>query len=350
VNSKKFQTYFFLALLSIVALCSIYIVRDYLSIIAVAIVFSVIFQPVYQKLRRLVRVDSLAALLTLFLMIFIVVLPVIFFSFQIFDELGRLYTHFTENSSGGSADYIKNVITSTFTRIFPTLNPDLIATINVRGYLENVLQFLLQNVGGLVSGAATLVFDLFIFLVAFFYVLKDGEALKQVIVKLSPLSEEHDELVLHKLSLAVSSVMKGTIIISIIQGILAGIGFYIFGLPSPVLWGTATAFTALIPAVGTSIVLVPAIIYMFIFGTAGQGVGLLIWGSIAVGLIDNFLGPRLMGRGIEIHPLLILFSVLGGVSLFGPMGFILGPLVFSLLFALGEIYGLLLRPRSTVKT
>ena len=88
---------------------------------------------------------------------------------------------------------------------------------------------------------------------------------------------------------------------------------------------------------------------MFIFASTGQAAGLLIWGMVAVGLIDNFLGPRLIGRGIEIHPLLILISVLGGVSLFGPMGFILGPLVLSLFFALLEIYGLMSRPRGNAK-
>jgi len=105
-----------------------------------------------------------------------------------------------------------------------------------------------------------------------------------------------------------------------------------------VLWGSVTAIAALIPGVGTSLVLIPAILFLFISGRFFPGFGLLIWGAGAVGLVDNFLGPKLVGRGMRMHPFIILLSVLGGIGFFGPVGFLLGPLTISLFFAFFEIY------------
>ena len=116
------------------------------------------------------------------------------------------------------------------------------------------------------------------------------------------------------------------------------VGFWIFGVPNAILWGSFAAIAALIPGIGTALVLTPAILFLFARGEIFSAIGLLAWGVGVVGLIDNFLGPRLMGRGIELHPLIILLSVLGGIGFFGPIGFLLGPLIVSLFFALLDIY------------
>ena len=125
---------------------------------------------------------------------------------------------------------------------------------------------------------------------------------------------------------------------ALIQGILTAVGFTFFGIPNATLWGSVAAITALIPGIGTALVLLPAILYLYFSGETLFAVGLLLWGMTAVGLVDNFLGPKLVERGMRLHPFLILLSVLGGVGFFGPLGFLLGPLVLSLLFALIEIY------------
>ena len=137
---------------------------------------------------------------------------------------------------------------------------------------------------------------------------------------------------------AINSVIKGSLVIAIIQGILTGLGFTLFQVPNPALWGSIASITALIPGIGTALVLIPGILYLFFSFKIGLGFGLLAWGILAVGLIDNILGPTLVGRGTKIHPFLVLFGVLGGIQLFGPAGFIAGPLILSLLFALAEIY------------
>ena len=179
---------------------------------------------------------------------------------------------------------------------------------------------------------------IFIFLIALYYLFKDGHKLKTAVVALSPLQDIHDETIFDKLVLAINSVIKGSLAVAFIQGILTAVGLAIFGVPNAVLWSSVAAITALIPGIGTALVLLPAILYLYFSGQTLFAVGLLLWGMTAVGLVDNFLGPKLVERGMRLHPFLILLSILGGISFFGPLGFLLGPLVLSLLFALLEIY------------
>jgi predicted PurR-regulated permease PerM len=157
---------------------------------------------------------------------------------------------------------------------------------------------------------------------------------------LSPLANEYDERILRRLEDAISSVVKGKLLIVLIQGILASVGFWLFGIPHPVLFGALTSLAALIPFVGVAVVFVPAVLYLFFAGSVGAAAGLLVAGII-IGSVDNVLGPILFERGLQLHPLLILLSVLGGLAFFGPIGFLAGPVALSLLVALLDIYPLL---------
>jgi predicted PurR-regulated permease PerM len=201
-----------------------------------------------------------------------------------------------------------------------------------------LLRWGFTNIDSLFSKAAGFVLGAVVLLFALYFILRDGKSLKRQLVNLSPLPDRQDEQIFSKLNSAVHSVVWGSLAVGLIQGVLTGIGFAIFGVPSPALWGSVAVVAALVPGIGTALVLIPGVVYLFATGSAGMAIGLLIWGAIAVGLIDNFLGPLLINRGVKIHQFLILLSVLGGLSFFGPIGFIAGPLVLSLLFALLEIY------------
>ena len=155
---------------------------------------------------------------------------------------------------------------------------------------------------------------------------------------LSPLNNEYDEHIISKIKQTVFSTVQGVILIAIVQGILAGLGMIIFGVPNAVLWGSVSAVASLVPGLGTAIVFIPAVAYMFIIGNTAFAIGLLLWGFIIVGLVDNFLGPYLYSRGSQIHQLIMLFAVLGGIAFFGPLGFIFGPIIVALFFSLIEIY------------
>jgi len=221
--------------------------------------------------------------------------------------------------------------------MYPTCYvPDL--SLNVGQVVNQGVSWLSRNIGNAFSVTAQLVLSLVVGLIAYFFFLKDGARFLKTIVHMSPLGDKHDIAILSKLSNTIHSVIRGSLTIALIQGILTCIGFVIFGVPNPVLWGSVAAIGALVPGVGTTIVLLPAIIYLFASGSTGAGIGLLLWGVVAVGLIDNLLMPRLVGSRAKIHSLFILISVLGGLAFFGPSGFLLGPLVVSLVYGLAETY------------
>jgi len=170
--------------------------------------------------------------------------------------------------------------------------------------------------------------------------LRDGAQFKRTLIELSPLPDIYDEQIILRLERTVNAVVRGTFMISLIQAVLVGIGFWIFNVPNPVLWATVASVAAFLPAIGMGLVIIPAIIYLILIGSIPAAIGLAVWGSIIVGLVDNMLLPHLMSKGFTVHQVFILFSILGGVVFFGPVGVLLGPLVIALLFALIEIYKL----------
>lgn len=333
-----FQIYFFAVLLLGMILLAFFIFLPFLISLAMAATLTVVCYPFYERILRWTgNRRGIAALLTVKTAVLAFLLPLVILGLLVFREAGALADQI-RNGDGAGLARLQDVIQEYGSRFLPGYS----LNINMNEYLRRAANWLAQNLGAIFSGIAQVSINIFVGLVAFYYLLKDGKELTRTLVMLSPLPDGYDYEILSKLEGAVSSVVKGSLVVALIQGALAGIGMAIFNMPNPALLGSFTAIAALIPGVGTALVLVPAIAFLLLTGAIGSGVGLLIWGMVAVGLSDNFLRPLLMKRGMRIHPFLILLSVFGGLSFFGPTGFILGPLAMSLLFALIEIYCLLI--------
>jgi len=334
MDSKHTQTTFLFILLAAVITLSFFIFRPYLNSLFIAAALAVVFQPLYKKFLHFFNGQrALSALLTLAAFFIIVLIPITFFSVQIFQESAGVYSRLS--SDEGSTNLF-----STFTTVIEQNLRGFIPNISIdfSAYIQQGVSWIVQNLAKIFSGLASVLFGLFISMIAFYYFLKEGPRIEKFAVNLSPLPDRYDIAILTKLQSAIKSVVMGSLTIALIQGILTGVGFAIFGIPNAALWGSFAVIAALVPTVGTSLVMAPAVIYLLFIGSIVPAMGLAIWGVLAVGMIDNFLGPRLMERGISLHPLLILLSVLGGLSFFGPVGFILGPVILSLLFALLDIY------------
>ena len=335
VNQTR-RSHFFLVILAGTSLLSFFIFRPFLYALILAIVFTVVFQTLHQKILAFTGNNrGLAALATTIAIVMFIMLPLIFVIVQILQEAQQAYYSLTEGTDNQTILTISKKLTEDFQKFFPAIKE---FSIDINQYLKQGLSWLVQHLGTVFSSVIKMIVSAFIFIVALYYLLKDGDKLKKGIVALSPLADIDDETIFKKLELAVSSVVRGNLTIAFIQGILTTIGFTVFGVPNAVLWGTVAAVAALIPGIGTALVLTPAIIYLFISGDLFSAFGLLAWGMLAVGLVDNLLGPKLLGRGMELHPLVVFLSVLGGIGFFGPIGFLLGPLTLSLLFALLDIY------------
>src|SRR3989344_2894593 len=337
MNHSKTELYFLLMLLASVCVIAFFIFKPFLYTLILAIVFATVFEPVHKKALHIMGGRSvLAALLTTVSVLVVVIVPLTFLGIQIFRETTQLYSSLTLN--GGAIDFSRSV-NDTLQSLTPFSPTPIEFSTDINQYITQGLHWLLQHLGTFFASVAKVLLSIFIFLVALYYLFKDGHKLKKAVIVLSPLQDTHDELIFTKLALAVNSVVRGNLTIALIQGLLTAVGFMLFGVHNPALWGSVAAMAALVPSVGTALVIFPAVLYLyFISGDTFSATGLLLWGMIAVGLIDNFLGPKLVERGMRLHTFLILLSVLGGLSFFGPIGFLLGPLVLSLLFALLEIY------------
>ncbi len=341
INNR--QQSFFIGLLLAVAILSIIIFLPFLSPLVFAGSLAVIFHPVYKFLRKRVapqkEKSTLAAWITLLLVAVVVIVPAIFIVTKMYGEIQDMYFYLTEEDSRDGIITVLNAVSDNLSNLFFNAFPSVsFDSLNVTEYLQQGLEWAFGHVDTIFTRLGAVAMGIFITFFALFYFLRDGRELKKHIINLSPLLDQDDENIFRKLEQAVYSIVGGSLIVSVIQGILTGIGFALFQVPDATVWGTVAAVAALIPGVGTALVIVPGILYLFFTGHTFLAVGLLIWGLLAVGLIDNLLGPILMNRGIKIHPFIILLSVLGGIVFFGVVGFILGPLILSFLFALLEIY------------
>ncbi len=347
MNGSTSQHYFLLGLLFGALFIAALIVKPFFAPLALGAVFAVVLQPVYTRLLKQTRGrESLAALSTVAISVLVVLIPILFVSMQLLKEAQTLYasigatdtqrvfSQWIADSGPRIDEYIPNA-SSSLREISESLDV----------YAKQGASWIVLNIGAAFSSVAALFLDLFIFFVTLYYLLRDGGRLKDYLIKLSPLKDSDDEHIVNKLSVAVNSVVKGKLAIAAIQGVLAGIGMAIFGVPNPVVWGLVAMVVSLIPPVGTALVLAPAVAYLAIAGMTPAAVGLAIW-SLAVSVTDNVLGPKLMGSGTEIHPLLVLLSVLGGLALFGPVGLFLGPLTMALLLALLSLYGFIVGARN----
>lgn len=335
MNASAEQRFFFFIVLAGVVVLAFFVLKPFLVPLALGVIFSVILHPVYSWLVRGTKGrESIAALVTVILTILVLLAAVSFLGARIAQEAQQFLDSNTGTSAGGLQQLAEGV-SPYVQKFFPEAEEAFSNFVaDLGGYLRQGISWLAQHIGVAFTSVTSALLSLFIFFVSLYYLLRDGAALKRKIVELSPLSDDDDETVLARLGQAVNSVVKGQLSIALLQSILTGIGFAIFGVPSPVLWGMVTFLAALVPSVGTALVIAPAVAYLLFTGSIGMGIGLAIWGVAAVGLIDNLLAPRLIGRGMKLHPLLVLLAVLGGIALFGAAGIFLGPLTISLLFAL----------------
>lgn len=327
--------YFFIVCLTASLAVVYFIIQPFLTALILAAIFAFIFQPVYRRFMSMTRGRSgISALFSTLTAIVLVMLPITFVGTLILKEATDLYHDLAHGDTSGLIGVVESVLDQARTTI--TIPESF--KVDFGQYIRQGLEIMVKNLGVIFSSFASMLVNAIVFLIAFYFFLKDGGKLKDYLVKLSPLDDKDDELIVTKLRLAISATIKGSLTIGLIQGTLTGIGFAIFGVPNPVLWGSVAAVAALIPGVGTSLVLIPGIVYLFLTGSLFGGIGLLAWGLLAVGLIDNLLGPKLIGEGMQLHPLAVFLAVLGGLAFFGPLGFILGPMAMSVCMALIDIY------------
>jgi len=332
MNYKRLQMFSFLGLLLGALLVAVFLFRPFFNVLAFSVIVAILFAPVQRRLEARFKSPAKAAIVTLLIIILLILIPLGLFGQLIFNELVSVYNHIRDGSLVVDRGQIMASLPVQVQNLIENFTRDLNSTL--ARFTSNAF----QAFSSLVSNVASFILSLFLFFFAVYYLIKDGKKFKGVLMDVSPLNERQENELVTKLGEAVNGVVKGSFVLALLQGLIATIGFLIFGVPQPFLWGIFTVIAALVPTVGTAISLVPAIIFLIITDHIGAAIGLTIWGALAVGLIDNIIGPQLIGAKTRLHPLLVLFSVLGGVQLFGFIGFLLGPIFMAVFVTLVEMY------------
>ncbi len=337
LSFTKMRSTFFFSLIVILGIAILYIIRPFVYPVFWAAIIAILFYPVYTRIHKHIKSDSLSSLTTLLIVIIVLFLPLTLLSTLLINESIELYKSASDaNLVGqveGVGDWLKDTAAGPYIEEVST---------NWTRYATNATKLvsvsLFNNIKNITQNSLRFFLMFFIMLYTLFYFLKDGSDILKRLMHLSPLGDKYEKMLYQKFTSTARATLKGTLIIGGIQGILGGILFWITGVQGALIWGVVMIVLSIIPAVGSFIVWLPVGIIMLVMGSVWQGLAIIIVGATLIGNIDNFLRPPLVGKDIQMHPLLVLFSTLGGIILFGISGFIIGPVIAALFTAVVGIY------------
>lgn len=338
---RSFNVTFFFALFIATGVAVYFIFKPFLTAIIAAAVLTVLLKNPYHHLERIFHGHKVAsALLTCLFAIFIIVTPLAGITVLVVKEVNSL-THELDNGTGLQS-YLSRMQEKVEANRFlsgivddQAFSQEKVMN-DLRGLTSNLLGFAQKAY----SGISSFILWIFILFFTLFYFLIDGKRGLRYMIEMSPLKDKHDKQLIERFTSISRATLKGTFVVGIIQSVLGGIAFMIAGVPSPVIWTLVMLLFSVIPMVGTSIIWAPAGIILLLTGNIWQGVFVLVFGSLVIASIDNILRPKLVGKDTQMHPLLIFFSTLGGIAVFGLPGFVIGPIIISLFVALADIYRL----------
>lgn len=329
------EKWFFLLLTGTVIYLFWRVIQPFALVLLLGAVVAIILSPIETKLRGVIRNGKLSAGIMTFAVLLLVFIPLLILLILMARQASDLVQDSLQDHSW--LDQLKPSTSPVFA-LLPAQIQEQFLAINLTDVGSSVASWAFQNIGGLFSSSTKFILNAFLFFLCLYYLLVDRDRLYKEMLLLSPLENKIDASILKRVVGTVRSVVFGVLLVAIIQGFFAGLGMTIFGVPGALIWGGLTILAALVPLVGTAVVLVPAILYLFFTGSTGAALGLLIWSIVFVSMADNLIGPYLISGSTHMHAFLVLLSVLGGLAAFGAVGGIAGPTILAALLALIELY------------
>jgi predicted PurR-regulated permease PerM len=332
-----------LLLVIVVSIAFAWILRPFFSAVLWATVLAIVFAPLYQRLLSSIgQHPNLAALSTVLIIMTLVILPVSLTATVVVQEA----TDFYEKIQSGELDLgsffqqLRDALPASVTNLLDRFGLTNLGAVQERisDALKRGSQFLAAQALTVGQGAADFVLGLVVMLYLLFFLLRDGAALSRRIQDAIPLPPEQERDLFKKFATVIRATIKGSILVAALQGALGGLIFWALGLHAPVLWGVVMGLLALLPAVGAGLVWVPAAVYLLATGSILQGVVLLVFGALVIGLVDNILRPVLVGKDTKMPDYVVLISTLGGIATLGLNGFIIGPVIAAMFIAAWAIF------------
>ncbi|MBU1895591.1 AI-2E family transporter [Patescibacteria group bacterium] len=336
VNFNTMRSVFFFTLIIILGVGTLYIIMPFIYPIFWAAVIAVLFYPLYARIQKWLKLPRVSSMITLTFVVIVIFLPLTLLSILLVNESVELYVQVSNGnyltSVEGATVWLDNTPLAPYVEKVKT---------EWTGYATSATKaisiFLFQNVKSLTEVSLKFVFMLFIMFYTLYYFFKDGPNMLKALMRLSPLGDKYEVMLYQKFTSTTRATLKSTFIVGGIQGILGGIMFWIAGIQGALIWGLIMVALSIIPAVGSVIVWLPAAIIMLSLGHIGAGIFILIGGTV-ISFIDNLMRPPLIGKDIQMHPLIVLFTTLGGLMMFGISGFVIGPIIAALFMAIMSIY------------
>jgi predicted PurR-regulated permease PerM len=342
-RSSTLEDKAFLLLLVLVTLAFMWVLWPFFGTVFWAAVFALMFNPVYQRfLRHMPRRPTLAALLTLAVILLLVILPLGMVARSLAEEAGTVYQR-VQSGELSITRYFQQVYdalpawaTNVLNRF--GLNDFSMVQRRVTESLARGNQFFAAQAINIGQNTFDFLVSFFVMLYLLFFLLRDGVPLSRSIQTAVPLDDEIKRNLTGKFTTVIRATVRGNIAVAVLQGALGGIIFWVLGIHAPVLWGTLMAFLSLLPAVGAAMVWLPVAIYFLLTGAIFKGVVLVAFGVLVIGLVDNLLRPILVGKDTKMADYVVLISTLGGMALFGLNGFVIGPVVAAMFIAVWDIF------------
>ena len=334
--------WFFLALFVVSCLLLGWLLWPFFSVIVLAIVITGVFNPVYRVLHRKLNA-TLSSLITCIIIFFVLFVPVSAFVGILANEAYDLYLTARDAVSNNP---IQELIDNS--KVIEKINDILmnfgikITADEIRGSVTELGRavglFLYQQARSMTANIVNFVVNFCFMLLIVFYLLIDSQRRVSFIVGLSPLPDDQDEKLIQKFKDMAAAILLGNGLGGLIQGTLGGIVFAFFGFRSPFLWGVIMALLAFLPIVGVGVVFMPAALYLILQGRLAAGIFFIVFYIVLSGGIEYLFKPKLVGKRVQMHTLLVFLSIIGGLKLFGILGIIYGPLVVTAFLTLTDIY------------
>ena len=313
-------------------------IKPFLGVLMWAAVLVIVFYPVHRRLVQRTNRPALSALLSCVLVILTILVPVSLVTVAVVSEL----TGAVQNVQA-AINYVLDPNSPMTGRLLGWLG----RFIDVQKLLSG--EYLAEQLGGMSGGLAgrTLgviggvigaIVQMFFVIFTMYYLFRDGDRIFDTIKNALPLNEDQSLAIMERATEVVGASVYGVLAIAVIQGTLGGLAFWVLGVPSAIVWGVVMTFLSMIPMLGSFLVWMPAAIYLALTGHYLKAAFLVLWGTLVIGMIDNFLRPKLVGGRTRLHELLIFFAVLGGLQVFGVLGIVLGPVVLALAMSLLEVF------------
>jgi predicted PurR-regulated permease PerM len=338
MNSPQIQRGAFLLLLAAVTVAFVWILVPFGGAILWGVALAILFTPLYKRLlRKMPRYPTGAALLTLLICLLIVILPLAMVTGSLANEVAQI-TQRVRSGQINFADYFRQIVAA-----LPGPLVEWAERFNLGdiGVWQQRIATALGQASQLIASQALAIgqntFDFFIsfFLMLYllFFLMRDGQAVTNKVRHAVPLSSHHANKLLDKFTTVIRATVKGNIAVAATQGALGGLAFWVLDVEGALLWAVLMGFLSLLPAVGAALIWLPVALYFLATGAIWQGVALIAYGVMVIGLVDNVLRPILVGKDTKMPDYIVLLSTLGGMALFGINGFVIGPVVAALFIA-----------------